>query len=45
MELTKKQTESVLSNFLEKENGLNPALNVVNWERDSELFVLVKRTY
>lgn len=29
MELTKKQTESVLSNFLEKENGLNSVLEMM----------------
>ncbi len=28
MELTKKQTEEVLSNFLEKENGLNDVLQM-----------------
>jgi hypothetical protein len=28
MELTKKQTENVLSNFLERENGLNNVLQM-----------------
>ena len=29
MNLTKKQTEEVLSNFLEKENGLNEVLEML----------------
>ena len=29
MELTKKQTEQILSNFLDKENGLNEVLGMM----------------